>query len=86
MNLQKVESVLFDIFGQNNVKSHAKGFRIIVDYDNMPYCIVLRLEENKLVVDRDAIDEDESNYEQAYKKAYKIMLQNKDKFDNDIDI
>jgi len=86
MNLQKVESVLFDIFGQDNVKSYTRGFRIIVEYDNMPYCIVLRLEENKLVIDRDAVDQDENNYEQAYKKAYKMLLKNKDKFDDNIDI
>jgi hypothetical protein len=86
MNLKQLEIALCNTFGEKNVKPHAKGFRVIVDYENMPYCIVLRAEQNRLVMERDAIDENEENYDEAYRKAYKMLLQNKDKFNGKIDI
>jgi hypothetical protein len=84
MKLHQLENVLREIFEDKNVKPHAKGFRIIIDYNNMPYCIVLRLENDRLVLERDAVDENENHYEEAYKKAYKMLIQNKEKFHNDI--
>lgn len=84
MDLGQVEAALYEIFGSKNVKPHASGFRVIIDYDNMPYCIVLRLEQNKLIMDRDAVDREEANYEEAYKKAYKMLIQNKSRFDFDV--
>lgn len=79
MDLQFIENTLCDIFGEQNVKPYSKGFRIIVDYDNIPFCVVLRTENDKLVMERDAVDEKEDNYEEAYKKAYKMLIQGKDK-------
>lgn len=85
MDLQKLEQALYNIFGSQNVKPYNKGFRVIVDYENMPYCIILRFEHDRLIMDRDAVDEGETNYEEAYKKAYKLLIQNKDIL-GDIDI
>lgn len=85
MDLHKLENALCRIFGQKNVKPYTKGFRIIVDYENMPYCVVLKLESNKLAMEKDAIDCEEAGYEEAYKKAYKMMLQAKDMFEDDIE-
>jgi len=85
MDLKKLECTLQGIFGENNVKPYTRGFRVIVDYENMPYCIVLRADEGRLVLDRDAVDQEEHNYEEAYRNAYKILIQNKDKFDDGID-
>lgn len=84
MDINKLEDTLCDVFGEKNVKPHAKGFRVIIEYENMPFCIVLRIEDDKIIMERDAVDEDEANYEEAYKLAYKSLIQNKDKFDNDI--
>lgn len=86
MDVQLLESTLRDIFGEKNVTHFSKGFRIIVDYDNMPYCVVLRLEGNKLEMDRDDIDRNETNYDEAFKTVYKTLLKNKERFDNQIDI
>ena len=84
MDLHQLKSVLCEIFEEKNVKPYAKGVRIIIDYQNVPYCIVLRLENDRLVLDRDAVDENEDNYEEAYKKAYKMLIQNKEKFHDNI--
>lgn len=84
MEPQKLEDTLSRIFGSKNVKAHAKGFRIIINYENMPYCVVLRYEHGRLVMDRDAVDKIETNYEEAYKKAYKMLLQNKDNLEYEI--
>lgn len=86
MDFKRLETSLSEIFGENNVKPYAKGFRLIVDYENMPYCIVLRAEGERLVMDKDAIDENEENYEEAYKKAYKMLLLHKQKFNGEIDV
>jgi len=86
MDLKALETSLGEIFGSNNVKPHSKGFRLIIEYENMPYCVVLRTEDERLVMDKDAVDEDQANYDEAYKKAYKMLLLNKDKFNGDIDI
>lgn len=85
MDLQQLEKALCETFGDKNVKSYAKGFRVIVDYENMPYCVVLRVDQDRLMMDKDAIDQNEVNYEEAYKKAYKMLLQNKEKFNDEID-
>jgi len=84
MDINKLEGALNEVFGENNVKPYSKGFRVIVNYKDMPYCIILRAEEDRLVLEKDAVDEDEANYEEAYKMAYKELIHNKDKFDNDI--
>jgi hypothetical protein len=85
MDLNKLEEVLGEIFGQQNVKPYPKGFRVIVDYENMPYCVVLnKNDEGKIVLEKDTVDAEEANYEEAYKKAYKVLIQNKDRLDNDV--
>jgi hypothetical protein len=84
MDTNKLENTLNEIFGQHNVKPSSKGFRIIVDYEKMPYCVVLKAEDNKLVLEKDAIEAEEPNYENAYKKAYKILIQNKDRLGDDV--
>ncbi|HBM74629.1 MAG TPA: hypothetical protein DD429_03645 [Clostridiaceae bacterium] len=84
MDLQKTQAVLDEIFGDKYVKPYTKGFKIIVEYDNMPYCIGMRAEQNRLMVERDPIDQKETNYENAYKKAYKMLIHYKNKFDYEI--
>ncbi|KPU44535.1 hypothetical protein OXPF_16180 [Oxobacter pfennigii] len=86
MDLLKLQNALAETFGDNNVKPYKKGFRVIVDYNNMPYCIVLRVENERFVMDRDAVDSDQADYEDAYKKAYKMFIVNKDKFNEYIDL
>jgi hypothetical protein len=84
MDLQHLQNILEGVYGKNNVKAHARSFRVIVEYENMPYCVVFRVEDNRLTMERDSVDQDEANYDEAYKKAYKLFIQNKDKFGEDI--
>lgn len=84
MDLKKPEIALKEIFGEKNVKSFAKGFRIIINYEDLPYCAVLMFDHDKLVLERDAVDQDEINYEEAYRKVYKELLRNKDAFECEI--
>lgn len=84
MDMNKLEITLGEIFGQQNVKQYLKGYRIIIDYENIPYCIVLKNEDGRMVLERDAVEVEDPNYEEAYKKAYKTLIQNKDKLGDDI--
>jgi hypothetical protein len=84
MDLQGFCSILGEIFGENNVKLKTRDFRIIIEYENMPYCIVLSVDHDRIVMRRDAVDEGEHNYEAAYKKAYKMLASNKNKLNYEI--
>lgn len=84
MDINKLEIILCEIFGQQNVKPYLKGFRIIINHENMPYCIILKNEDGRMLLEKDAIEVEDPSYEEAYKKAYKIFIQNKDKLGDDI--
>ncbi|HBM80949.1 MAG: hypothetical protein QME45_07605 [Clostridiales bacterium] len=86
MELRAIQELLSEIFGEKNVKAFTKGFRVIVNYNNMPYCVVLRQEGDKIHIEKDAIDEDQENYDEAYKMAYRLIIQNKQKFGDSLDI
>jgi hypothetical protein len=84
MDMNKLETTLGEIFGQQNVRPYLKGFRIIINYENKPYCIILKNEDGHMVLEKDAIEVEDPNYEEAYKKAYKIFIQNKDKLGDNV--
>lgn len=86
MDNSKLESVLYEIFGHENVKPYSKDFRVIVEYENMPYCVVLKSEDGRMILEKDAVDVEEPHYDEAFKKAYKLLIQNKDRLEEDISI
>lgn len=88
MTLEQLNTTLCEIFGQQNVKPHDKEFRVIVDYEDMPYCVIVKVDDDgsNIKLNKDAIDEKENNYNEAYRKAYRLLVKHGGKIDVEVDI